>query len=116
MCLSSWGTTSLEDVAESSPQGLKWFQLYVYKERKLTEALVKRAEKAGYKAIALTVDTPILGKRVFLFFFFSNLIYFPIFLIFFLKQNKFFLRKQTYEMDLLYLLIWSLQTLKVIQV
>ncbi len=62
MTLSSWSTTSVEDVAAASP-GAKWFQLYVYKDRELTADLAKRAERAGYKALAITVDTPVLGRR-----------------------------------------------------
>lgn len=63
MCLSSWSTTALEEVASAAPQGLRWFQLYVYKDRVVTLDLVKRAEKAGYTALAVTVDTPVLGRR-----------------------------------------------------
>jgi len=63
MTLSSWSTIALEEVANSAPGGLRWFQLYVYKDRKVTMDLVKRAEKAGYKAFAVTVDTPQLGRR-----------------------------------------------------
>jgi len=63
MCLSSWATTSLEEVNEAAPDGLRWFQLYIYNDRVTTQNLVKRAEAAGYKAIVLTVDTPILGRR-----------------------------------------------------
>jgi len=63
MTLSSWSTISLEDVAAAAPQGLRWFQLYVYKDRAVTLDLVRRAERAGYKALAVTVDTPILGRR-----------------------------------------------------
>ena len=62
MTLSSWATTSLEEVSKSSP-GLKWFQLYVYKNRSISEDFVKRAEKHGFKALVLTVDTPVLGQR-----------------------------------------------------
>ncbi|KAI8486655.1 Hydroxyacid oxidase 1 [Branchiostoma belcheri] len=64
MILSSWATSTIEEVAEASAGGLRWFQLYVYKDRQVTRNLVERAEKAGYKAIFLTVDTPILGKRL----------------------------------------------------
>ena len=64
MMLSSWSTTSIEDVAEASGSGLRWFQLYIYKDREITKNLIKRADKAGYKAIVITVDTPIVGKRV----------------------------------------------------
>jgi len=63
MTLSSWSTTSLEDVANEAPGANRWFQLYVYKDRKITLDLVRRAERAGYLAIALTVDTPRLGRR-----------------------------------------------------
>mmetsp|Transcript_18759 Transcript_18759/g.46084 ORF Transcript_18759/g.46084 Transcript_18759/m.46084 type:complete len:385 (+) Transcript_18759:85-1239(+) len=63
MTLSSWSTTSLEDVAAAAPGAPRWFQLYVYKDREKTAQLVKRAEAAGYSAIALTVDTPRLGRR-----------------------------------------------------
>ncbi|XP_074333486.1 glycolate oxidase-like isoform X2 [Apium graveolens] len=62
MTLSSWGNSSIEEVASTGP-GLRFFQLYVYKDRNVVINLVKRAEKAGYKAIALTVDTPRLGRR-----------------------------------------------------
>uniref|UniRef100_A0A7S2ZF81 FMN hydroxy acid dehydrogenase domain-containing protein n=3 Tax=Rhodosorus marinus TaxID=101924 RepID=A0A7S2ZF81_9RHOD len=63
MGLSSWSTTALEDVEAEAPGAPKWFQLYVYKDREVTKQLVMRAEAAGYKAIALTVDTPRLGRR-----------------------------------------------------
>ena len=62
--LSSWATTSLEDVANAAPGGLRWFQLYIYKDRNIVLDLVRRAEKCGYQAIAVTVDTPILGQRL----------------------------------------------------
>lgn len=62
MTLSSWSTMSLEDVSSAST-GPRWFQLYVYKDRQVTLDLVRRAERAGYKALAVTVDTPCLGRR-----------------------------------------------------
>lgn len=63
MMLSSWSTSSIEEVAEASPEALRWLQLYIYKDRDLTKQLVQRAERKGYKAIFLTVDTPYLGNR-----------------------------------------------------
>ena len=42
---------------------LRWFQLYVYRDRALTEDLVGRAAASGYKALCVTIDTPVLGKR-----------------------------------------------------
>ncbi|ESQ48529.1 hypothetical protein EUTSA_v10020979mg [Eutrema salsugineum] len=62
MTLSSWATSSVEEVASTGP-GIRFFQLYVYKNRNVVEQLVRRAERAGFKAIALTVDTPRLGRR-----------------------------------------------------
>lgn len=64
MMLSSWATSSIEEVAKAAPAGLRWLQLYVYKDRALTESLVRRAERAGYRGIFVTVDTPYLGRRV----------------------------------------------------
>ena len=62
MVASTLATRTLEEIAEVAT-GPLWFQLYVYKERRVSEALVRRAEAAGYRALALTVDTPRLGRR-----------------------------------------------------
>jgi 4-hydroxymandelate oxidase len=62
MVLSTLATKSLEEVATVA-KGLQWFQLYIHKDQGLTQALVQRAYTAGYKAICLTVDAPMLGKR-----------------------------------------------------
>ncbi|KAI4498468.1 hypothetical protein M0802_006403 [Mischocyttarus mexicanus] len=61
--LSTMSTSSIEEVAEAAPKCIKWFQLYVYIDRNVTLNLVKRAEKAGFKALVLTVDAPIFGNR-----------------------------------------------------
>jgi 4-hydroxymandelate oxidase len=53
----------MEDVASVSSQTPQWFQLYVHRDRGLTRALVERAHAAGFQAICLTVDAPVLGKR-----------------------------------------------------
>lgn len=56
MTLSSWSTKSLEDVAEAVTEfsaPLKWFQLYVYKDRGVTLDLIRRAERAGYTALGI---------------------------------------------------------------
>ncbi|XP_077511323.1 2-Hydroxyacid oxidase 1-like isoform X3 [Amblyomma americanum] len=64
MIVSTIGTTSMEDVQKAAPDGLRWFQLYVYRDRDVTRGLVRRAEQAGYSALVLTVDTPYFGQRV----------------------------------------------------
>jgi 4-hydroxymandelate oxidase len=61
--VSTLATTALEEVAQASG-GPKWFQLYVHKDRELTRALIERAEAAGYDALVVTVDTPLLGRRL----------------------------------------------------
>lgn len=63
-CLSSLSNTSIEEVAAAAPPGAGlWFQLYLFRDRGLTRELVERAERAGYRAILLTVDAPVLGRR-----------------------------------------------------
>ena len=63
MALSCWSTNSLEDVA-SSCNGLKWFVLDPLTNRDVMANLIRRAEATGYKAIVLTVDVPVVGKRI----------------------------------------------------
>jgi 4-hydroxymandelate oxidase len=60
--LSTLSTQPVETVCAAAP-GSVWFQLYVYKDRALTEALIRRVESAGARALVLTVDAPVLGKR-----------------------------------------------------
>lgn len=63
MALSTVTTWSLEEVAADAPRPL-WFQLYVYEgARDLAEQLVRRAERAGYRAIVLTVAAPRFGSK-----------------------------------------------------
>jgi L-lactate dehydrogenase (cytochrome) len=62
--LSTMGTTSIEDVAAAAPEASRWFQLYVWRDRGMTSALVERAREAGYSALVVTVDSPLSGKRV----------------------------------------------------
>jgi 4-hydroxymandelate oxidase len=62
MVLSSLSTTSPEEVAAST-KGPLWFQLYIYKDRNLTKNVVERVEELGYKALCITVDAPLLGRR-----------------------------------------------------
>ena len=59
---STLSTISLEEVAKKT-SGRQWFQLYIYKDRTITMDLIRRAEQAGYQAIMLTVDVPIMAYR-----------------------------------------------------
>ncbi len=62
--LSTMGTTSIEDVAAAAPDGRNWFQLYMWKDRERSMALVDRAAAAGYDTLLVTVDVPVAGARL----------------------------------------------------
>jgi 4-hydroxymandelate oxidase len=62
LVVSSLATTSVEEIAAAAP-GPLWFQIYVQPDRAFTRDLVQRVEAAGYRAICVTVDTPVLGTR-----------------------------------------------------
>ncbi|WP_314858519.1 alpha-hydroxy acid oxidase [uncultured Corynebacterium sp.] len=63
-CLSTLGTTSIEDVKAANPHGRNFFQLYVMRQREISYGLVKRAAEAGFDTLFFTVDTPIAGARL----------------------------------------------------
>lgn len=62
MALSTLSNTPVEEVMEAA-SGPIWFQLYIYRDRGATRALVERVEAAGCRALVLTVDAPVLGHR-----------------------------------------------------
>lgn len=61
--LSTMSSRSIEEVAAAAPDARLWFQLYVQAKPGLTRRLVERAASAGYEAIVVTADLPILGYR-----------------------------------------------------
>jgi len=63
MGLSSFATQTLEDVADAIGDRPHVLQLYLFEEREHSRKLIERAKTAGYKAVFLTVDTPMLGRR-----------------------------------------------------
>ncbi|MBB6098500.1 isopentenyl diphosphate isomerase/L-lactate dehydrogenase-like FMN-dependent dehydrogenase [Deinobacterium chartae] len=62
MTLSTFSNRDIEEVGAAA-NGRLWFQLYVYRDREVSEALVRRAEAAGARALVVTVDTPYAGYR-----------------------------------------------------
>ena len=60
--LSTMSISSMEEVAAAS-SGPRWFQLYVWRDRQIVRSLIERARDAGYRALVITVDTPVLGRR-----------------------------------------------------
>ena len=68
--VSTLSSVSLEDIAHTNAQARAqgsnsplWFQLYMQRDRDMSLDLVRRAEHAGYKAIVITVDSPVQGLR-----------------------------------------------------
>jgi L-lactate dehydrogenase (cytochrome) len=62
--LSMLGTASIEDVVAAAPQGRKWFQLYMWRDRERSMALARRAADAGFDTLLVTVDVPVAGARL----------------------------------------------------
>ncbi len=62
MITSTTATTRLSEVIAASP-GPMWFQLYLYRDRAATRALIDEAVRSGYTGVVVTVDAPLLGRR-----------------------------------------------------
>ncbi len=62
--LSTLGTMSIEEVARAGAGGRHWFQLYLSADRDRSLDLIRRAAKAGYDALLVTVDVPVAGARL----------------------------------------------------
>jgi isopentenyl diphosphate isomerase/L-lactate dehydrogenase-like FMN-dependent dehydrogenase len=63
MVLSTIATSTPAEVAHAAPDAPRWFQVYCFKDRQITRALVDQAVDTGYKALAVTVDAPRAGRR-----------------------------------------------------
>ncbi|BCO52125.1 alpha-hydroxy-acid oxidizing enzyme [Mycobacterium paraintracellulare] len=62
--LSTLGTCAIEDLVTAVPQGRKWFQLYMWRDRERSMELVRRAAEAGFDTLLATVDVPVSGARL----------------------------------------------------
>ena len=63
MCLSTFATASAESVAAAAPHGVRFYQVYVFRDRGITAELIARALDAGFSSLFLTVDLPVPGSR-----------------------------------------------------
>ncbi|KAF1459252.1 Hydroxyacid oxidase 2, partial [Spheniscus demersus] len=60
---STYSTCTLEEISAAAPSGLRWFQLYIHRNRAVSQQLVQRAEALGFQGLVLTADLPYTGKR-----------------------------------------------------
>jgi isopentenyl diphosphate isomerase/L-lactate dehydrogenase-like FMN-dependent dehydrogenase len=63
LCLSSLTSMRPAEVAEAAPGGKRWMQVYLFRDRAVTRAMVEEAAESGYEALLLTVDAPYAGRR-----------------------------------------------------
>jgi 4-hydroxymandelate oxidase len=61
MCLSSFATSTWDEVGETGAR--RWFQLYVHRDRAVVEEILAGVKDAGFAAVVLTVDIPVLARR-----------------------------------------------------
>lgn len=61
--LSTAASRSIEQVAQAGGAAPRWFQLYWGKDNEMAASMVQRAERSGYDAVVLTLDTHVLGWR-----------------------------------------------------
>jgi (S)-2-hydroxy-acid oxidase len=64
MVLSSWATSSAEDIGQFAPDSFKVYQIYMSNFEEVNSDIWARIKKSGFKALALTCDTCLLGKRL----------------------------------------------------
>jgi 4-hydroxymandelate oxidase len=63
LCLSTFSNASVEAVAEAAPDGVRFLQVYVFRDHGVTDELIAQAVDAGFSAVFLTVDLPVVGAR-----------------------------------------------------
>jgi 4-hydroxymandelate oxidase len=63
ICISTFATKGVEEVARTVPDAERWFQLYAFKDRGVTRELIARAADSGHEALVVTVDLPVRPVR-----------------------------------------------------
>jgi isopentenyl diphosphate isomerase/L-lactate dehydrogenase-like FMN-dependent dehydrogenase len=63
LCVSSLTSMRPAEVAEAAPGGKRWMQVYLFRDRAVTHAMIEEAQESGYEALVLTVDAPYAGRR-----------------------------------------------------
>jgi isopentenyl diphosphate isomerase/L-lactate dehydrogenase-like FMN-dependent dehydrogenase len=63
MCLSTVATATPSDVAAAAPGSPRWLQIYVFRDREVSDEVIAQALEAGFSALVLTADLPVVGVR-----------------------------------------------------
>ncbi|XP_070566200.1 2-Hydroxyacid oxidase 1-like [Ptychodera flava] len=63
MIMSAFSSKSLEEIAALRPKSIKWQNVYTWSDREVTKDMIARAERAGFKAIVISVDVPVFGIK-----------------------------------------------------
>jgi isopentenyl diphosphate isomerase/L-lactate dehydrogenase-like FMN-dependent dehydrogenase len=63
ICVSSLTSTPPAEVAAAAPRVRRWMQVYLFRDRAVTRAMIEEAADSGYEALLLTVDAPYAGRR-----------------------------------------------------
>jgi len=63
MCLSTVATSTPAEVAAAAPEGGRWLQIYVFRDREVSDEVISQALEAGFSALVLTADLPVYGIR-----------------------------------------------------
>jgi isopentenyl diphosphate isomerase/L-lactate dehydrogenase-like FMN-dependent dehydrogenase len=63
MCLSTVATATPADVAAAAPDAPRWLQIYVFRDREVSDQVIEQALEAGFSALVLTADLPVYGIR-----------------------------------------------------
>ncbi len=64
MVVSMWSGASLEEIANVAPYGLRWLHITPLSDRNLMKRILKRAERAGYRGVFVTLDRPVAPKSL----------------------------------------------------
>jgi isopentenyl diphosphate isomerase/L-lactate dehydrogenase-like FMN-dependent dehydrogenase len=63
MCVSTVATATPADVAAAAPEAPRWLQIYVFRDRGVSDDVIAQALEAGFSALVLTADLPVYGIR-----------------------------------------------------
>ena len=63
MCVSTVATATPQDIAAAAPDSPRWLQIYVFRDRGVSDEVIAQALESGFSALVLTADLPVYGIR-----------------------------------------------------